>query len=250
MVTQLAALTLALVGAVALAIYGIRQGRALRESQGESPFKSFAGEVGRVAEEGAGIHVSLGSGGLLGEQGMVSVAALQGLDSLVELSAAYGTPPIITTGDPTLYLLADNRLRRAYGQLGRARNYPAAAVHFSASDPLPYAAMAATMTSDHPIATSINLGAFDQEVSLLTHTALNRRAKLFGGAVSIEGLAALYPVVPSERMVMGEELFSGGAVATGRPAHWASLKVQNVLRILVIVGIFLAAIASVLGLEV
>jgi hypothetical protein len=250
MVTQLAALLLALVGSLALVFFGMRNRRASRNNYGESIFHAFSGEVGRVAEEGAAIHVALGSGGILGEKGMTSVAALQGLQGLIELSAAYDTPPIVTTGDPTLYLLADNQLRRAYSQLGRARTYPATAIQFTGSSSLPYAAMAATVTADRSIATNINIGAFDQEVSLLTQTALNRRVKLFGGAVSLEGLAALYSVLPPERMVIGEELFSGGALATDRSVYWASLRAQNVLRVLIIIGILIAAIASVLGLEV
>ena len=39
---------------------------------------------------------------------MTSVAAVRDLNTLVDLSATYDTPPVITTGDPLLYLLAQH----------------------------------------------------------------------------------------------------------------------------------------------
>jgi hypothetical protein len=270
MISQLAALGLVLIGAVALSVYGMRQqrgrrgpqatdaqGRALDQEAGEllqpgsaSPlhvqpvFSAFTDEVGRVAEQGVAIHVALGSGGLLSEQGMVSVAALQSLDALVALSVAYDTPPFVTTGDATLYLLADTRVRAAYGRLGNLRSYRPTAVQFTAPSPLLYAAQAATLAADQRLGTNINLGAFDQEVTLLTDAALRKNVKVYAGATSAQGLAALYPDIDQDRLVMGEELFAGGAEVTRRSAFWASLYAENLLRWLVIAAIGIATLIS------
>lgn len=254
--SQLLALGMTLIGAIALAVYGMRyqrKARTLQEGVEETDvppleatkhvqpvFRAFTDEVGRVAEEGAAIHVALGSGGFLNEQGMVSVAALQGIQGLNELSAAYDTPPLVTTGDATLYVLADHQLRSAYAQVGSARQYRPNLVRFMAPSPFLYAAMSATLAFDEPVGTNINLGAFDQEVTLLTDAAARRDVKVFGGAASALGLAALYPAVPDDRLIVGEELFAGGAEVTGRSAFWASLSAENVLRWLVVIGIVVA----------
>ncbi|MGC9522265.1 MAG: DUF6754 domain-containing protein [Anaerolineae bacterium] len=245
---QLIALGFVLVGAMSLALFSLQRRRESQEQHVTPVFQAFEREVGRVAEEGAAIHVALGSGGLLDEKGMVSVAALHGLSGMLELSAAYDTPPYITTGDATLFLLAENRLRDAYARLGDIRNYTAGSVRFVAPTPVLYAAMAATLSSDEALGTSISLGAFDQEVSLLTHAATRRGTTMFGGAVTAPGLAALYPDLDDQHLVMGEELFTAGAEILGRPTFWGGLKAENLLRWLVIVGIVAAIAASLLGI--
>ena len=248
MAGELIALGLVLIGAVSLAVGGIRLRRKAQDATVVPVFKALADEVGRVAEEGRAIHVALGSGGILGEQGMVSVAALQGLSALTELSATYDSPPFITTGDPTLYLLAENQARDGYARLGSPENYRSGTVRYVAPTPIVYAAMAATLASDEPLGTSINLGSFDQEVSLLTHAAMVNNVTLYGGAASPTGAAALYPDLEPNHLAIGEELFAGGAEATKRSAFWAGLAAQDILRWLVIVGLLVAAGASLLGL--
>ncbi len=248
MANQLIALGLAFIGAIALAVAGIYQRRKTHDETIVPLFKALPNEVGRVAEEGRAIHVALGSGGILGEQGMVSVAALQGLSALTELSATYDTPPFVTAGDPTLYLLAENQVRDGYARLGNAESYRFGAVQYVAPSPIAYAAMAATLTSDQSLGASINLGCFDQEISLLTHAAEARNVTLYGGTASLQGAAALYPTLGVNHMAIGEELFSGGAEATGRSGFWAGLVTQDILRWLVIAGILVVTAASLLGL--
>ena len=87
-------------------------------------FSSLANEVGRVAEEGATIHVALGNGSVLQEEGIASIASLQGLVALTDLAAAYDTPPFITTSDPGTLLIAENQMRDAYAKLGQPAQLP------------------------------------------------------------------------------------------------------------------------------
>ncbi len=111
-ISHLIGFSVVLIGAVALALYGIRYRERLPEARRFPVFRPLSHEVGKAAEEGALIHIALGNGAVTGENAMVSVAALEGLTALCDLSAAYDTPPIITTGDPTLYVLADDWMRR------------------------------------------------------------------------------------------------------------------------------------------
>ncbi len=244
---------LIILSALALAVYGAQRERRAREARTLSMaplFHAFADEVGRAAEEGTSIHVALGNGGLLGEDSMVSVAALQGLSGLTELSAAYDTPPFITTGDPTLYILADNQIREAHMRLGTMDHYQAASVRFVAPTPTLYAAAAGTLCNDEAVGTNISLGSFGAEISLLTHTAAAKGVKGYGGTTSAPGLAALYPELEAGDVAIGEEVFAGGAEATGRLSFWAGLRAQDLLRRLVIIGIVIVAILSLLGISV
>lgn len=244
----LIALGVTLITAVTFVVYGIRYRQSPAKHLRDFPiFRALPGEVGRAAEEGALIHITLGSGALTGEDAMTSLAALEGLTALCDLAAAYDTPPIITTGDPTLYILADDWMRRAYTRLGNPERYRPTLVQFTAATPVTYAAMAATYLYEKGVGANMMLGAFDQEASLLTDAAMRRGARTIGGAVSLLGLAPLYTALGPLQLVLGEDLFAGGAEATQRSVFWTSLGVQDFLRWLVIIGMLVTALLSVLG---
>lgn len=245
---QLVALGFVLIGVLALALYGMRYRQNTPATRPFPVFKALSDEVGRVAEEGATIHIALGEGNLTGDNAMTSVAALQGLTALLDLSAAYDTPPLITTGDPTLYLLASDWMHRAYSRIGSANLYRPIFVQFTAASPALYAAMASTYLLDGGIGSNIVLGDFKQEVSLLTSAAERRNIHSMGGTATLEGLGALYPVLGESQMTIGEDMFAGGAEVAQRSSATASLWAQDVLRWLTIAGIVGATIVSLLGL--
>lgn len=250
MITDLAALGFVFIGVLLLTLHGFlyRKRNTPATLRSYPVFAQFGEEVRRAAEGGAVIHVALGSGGLTGEQAMTSVAALEGLSAVTELAAAYDTPPIITTGDPTLYLLADDYLRRAYARLGNIGRYRRTTVHFTAATPAAYAAMSATNLSGGDVSSNITLGAFNQEISLLLDAGERRGAYTLGGAITPQALGALYPVLGPAHLITGEELFAGGAEATHRSGYWASLRTQDILRLLVILIILVLAVLSFLGI--
>ncbi len=243
---HLIALGLVLVGAIALAFYGIRYRDKSPAFRPLPVFPALAGEVGRAAEQGVSIHVALGNGGLATPDAMTSIAALEGVRALLELSATYDTPPIITTGDPTLHLLASDWMRRAYARIGAPDLFRPTQVQFAAPTPVTYAAMAATQLFDTPVSANVLLGAFNQEVSLLTEAARRRGIASMGGVVSLAGIGALYPVLDQAQLVIGEELFAGGAFVKERSVSWASLGAQEALRWLVLAGMLVAALLSLL----
>ncbi|MBN1260070.1 MAG: hypothetical protein JXB35_05265 [Anaerolineae bacterium] len=246
----LIALAITFISAVILAVLGIRHRDRRPSKVGAFPiFRRFPDEVGRAAEEGALIHVTLGSGSLLGEEAMTSVAALESLTALMDLAAAYDTPPIITVGDPTTFLLADDWMRRSYVRIGNAARYRPTLVHFLASNRVAYAAMAASYLYEKGVGANLMLGWFGPEASLLTEAAVRRGAFTIGGTTSPMGLSALYPALKPTRLIAGEELFAGGAEASAqRATYWASLRTQDLLRVFVTVALLVLAGLSFLGI--
>ncbi|MEA3308926.1 MAG: DUF6754 domain-containing protein [Chloroflexota bacterium] len=213
-------------------------------------FKNLAGEVGRAAEEGSLVHITLGSGSLYGEAAMTSVAALESLTTLADLSAAYDTPPIVTTGDPTLYLLADDWMRRAYSRLGNVGRYRPTLVQFVGASPVAYAAQAATYLYEKGVGSNIMFGAFAQEVSLLSNASARSGVLSVGAATSWQALGALFPALGATELVMGEDLFAGGALVTQRRAYEVALWGEDILRWAVIAGLIVLAMLSALGFGV
>ncbi len=245
-IDQFLALGIVMVSAVILAINGLRFRDKSPQVRQLPVFQALAGEVGRAAEEGNSLHIALGSGSVISDDAMTSVVALQSLRALMDLAAAYDTPPIVTTADPTLYLLANDWMRRAYTRIGNVSLFRTDFVHFTAASPTLYAAMAATHLLDKGVGANIMLGKFDHEVSLLTESAHRRGINMMGGTVTPLGLSALYPALDMERLVMGEELFAGPALVQERSSYWASLSTQDVLRWIVVVGILMTAGLSLL----
>ncbi len=246
---QFFALAFVLIGAGALVIYGFRYRDEKTFNISEHPiYRLMTKEVGRAAEEGSFLHTTLGYGNLTGDQAMTSVAAVQALSTMMGLAAAYGTPPVITTGDPTVYLLADDWMRRAYVRLGNVRHYRPVLVQFTAASPVAYAAMASTYMLDGGVGTNVLLGRFGQEASLLTDSSERRGIYTAGGAVTPQALAAIYPVLSAEKLLMGESLFTGAAATSENSIYKASLWSQNVLRGIVIVSIIVLTVLTMLGI--
>ncbi len=245
----LAAFGFIIVGVVVFGICGILYARNRLPALRRFPvFTSFPDKVGRVAEEGKIIHIALGKGGLLGNDGLASIVALQSLQSLMDLAAAYDTPPLLTTSDPTLYLLARDWMHSAYVRIGNAGQYRPFFVQFAAATPAAYAAMATTYLFDGSIGSNVMMGAFDQEVSLIAEAAQRQGIESAGGTISMPGLSALYPVLEDEDMVMGEDLFAGPIVSSSHSVYPVSLYAQNALRWSIIIIIIVLAVLSFLGL--
>lgn len=205
-------------------------------------FDRSPAELGRSAERGASLHIVAGSAGIGGERTMASLAALDVIQGLADQAAAYGTPPIVTVGDPTLLPLAEDALRSAYARRGTPERYNPTIVRFVASHPAVYAAGAADVIGHERVYGNILVGSFEQEASLVAHAAEMREHPHMAAVDRLGSLAALFPTVTP--LAMGEEMYAAAARITGLPHHLASLRVQDIVRFIVIAIIVL----TILGL--
>jgi hypothetical protein len=245
-------LLILLLAAIAIFVQGLRsQNQSVTPEAQKTPvFSDLADEVGRAAEEGTLIHATLGSGSLWQEHAVTSIAALESITGLADLSAAYDTPPIITTGDPTLYLLADDWMRRAYARLGNVDRYRPTLVQFLAPSPTIYAAMASIYLYEKGVGSNLMLGLFDIEATFLSDTAARRKTPTKASTTSPIGLAALFPALSQENLMIGEEHFLGSAVANQHPTYRAALQAQGVLHWVVAGGIVVLAVLAALGIGI
>ncbi len=231
---------------VALA-FGLLIVLTLRARSGRRPparplptFDNLAHELGRSAEGGASLHIAIGSGPVGGDRTVASLAALDVLNGLADQAAAYGTPPIVTVGDPTLLPLAEDALRRAYVRHGIPERYNPTVVRLIAPQPAVYAAGAADVLGHERVYGNIIVGSFDQEVSLIAHAADVQGFPQSAATDRMHSLAALYPVATP--LAMGEEMYVAAARMSGLPHQLASLRVQDLLRFVLIVVILLKAL--------
>ncbi len=103
-----------LIGGVALLVFAISQvflitsiSTGLRPRFRSIPlFGLLRGQTGRAIESGRELHVSIGTGGISGEDVTTTLAGLQIVEYLADEAAASGVSPLITTADATALLLA------------------------------------------------------------------------------------------------------------------------------------------------
>jgi hypothetical protein len=175
------------------------------------------------------IHIAIGNGGLLGEDTITSLAALEVVEELADTAVLYNAPPIITVGDPTLIPLAQDILRRAYERHGLAKRYNPDQVRFIAPSPVAYAAGAASVVMTEGVMSNAMIGAFGPEVSLITDAGTRRDLPQLAAAAASDALGALYPA--TDRLAAGEELFAAGAQMSPKRRYTISLQAQDLLRL-------------------
>ena len=199
-----------------------------------------------VAETGKRVHVSLGNVKLGGDQTAIASAGLTVLDYLAEQGASMGISPVVTVSDPTMLMASQDVLYRAYARKGRARHFRSTAAQFIASDPAAYAVGVQSVLDDDRVAANVMVGQYGDEYLLMGETGAQRDLVQVTGSNTITSQP--FMVATTEYALVGEEAFAAGAYLGDDPMQAASLRVQDVLRIIAVVAIVAGAIAkTVLG---
>lgn len=223
--------------------YRILGGRAVEIR----PLKVFAAlrrPVGPSVESGRRIHFGVGRASLAGDASPTSVAALLGLDYLAKDAAANDVPPITTVGDGTLLLGSQDSLRHAYARAGRQGGFSPQMARFVASgtDAMAYAGGVSDILNREGVGSNLMMGRFGSEVSIILEAAYRENMEQVIG--TDDPVALAIAASSTEDILLGEELYAAGAYLEGTAAQLASLQLQDIMRIIVIVGILLAALIN------
>jgi hypothetical protein len=205
-------------------------------------FEALRGLLSRAAETGQSVHLSLGSAALGGEQTPAISAGLTVLRYLADQGAAFGTSPIITVADAALMLVAQDELYRAYRQKQMVKHYHPTDVRLIAPDPTAYAVGAQDTIDLERVSANVMVGSFGGEYLLIGEPTAEREIVQVVGSNAV-GVQPLM-VVTSDQVLLGEEMFAAGAYLTRRSKYIASLRLQDTLRILIILAIALGVLAK------
>lgn len=207
-------------------------------------YTALTTQVGRAVESGRRVHFALGRASLMGPAAPTSVAALKSLDYLAEGACASGIPPLVTVGEGTLLPAAQDSLRYAYQKAGRATDFSLTAAQFIATEDFPMAYAAGVTEAIHHglVGSNLMMGRFGSELGIITEAATRARVEQVIGTDDPMALGVAAAV--TDNLLIGEELLAAGAYLEGSPAQIASLQAQDILRLLVIGAIFLAALVQ------
>lgn len=232
-------------------VLGASRGRKLQPLRNLIPYQRIKGAIGRAAELGKTVHFSPGTGSL--SQGTHPVETLAGLtvgEAVARQAAQSSARLVITTNGPVAYAVADNVASRGYTTVGRLADYQAEDTRFitqSQNDSLPYLVGAADVVEHEDTELNIAVGYFGPEYLLLGETAARNGVNQIVGASEASAIPLMLTTADPEQVLIGEEIFAGGAYLQQRSSHIASLLAQDALRIviiiLIIVGVVLVNVA-------
>ena len=200
--------------------------------------------VGRVVEDGSRLHISLGHGALTTPQSASALAGLDLLRRLAYLTSSGDQPPIASSGDPLLSILAQDTLHAAAKSSEQA-TFDLNAGRLPGLTPFSYAAGTIPIIHDENISANVLMGNFGAEAALLTDAAERQSTFMLAGSDNLTAQAVIY--ASAQEPLIGEEVFAAGAYVESNNMHAASLTVQDILRWLVIAAILIGSLLTLAG---
>jgi hypothetical protein len=203
-------------------------------------FETIRRAVSLVVEDGTRLHISLGRGSLLTPFGMPALVGLAMLRKIGEMTSLGDRPPLATSGDGLLQMTAQETLVSAHEAVAVEGRLDPLSSRMTGPTPFSYAAGTLPAIRDEQISTNIFIGNFGVEVGLLAEAAERQGSVVIAASDNLPAQAVLFATAPGSPI--GEELFAAGAYTQAGTAHEASVRVQDVLRLLLILALVAGAI--------
>jgi hypothetical protein len=203
-------------------------------------FNNLRQAIGLAVEDGSRLHVSLGKASLNIPQMASSLVGLVVLQRIAQLSSISDSPPIATSGDGGLAILSQDTLRATYRTLNAADLYDPDRGQMSGPTPMSYMAGTLATIHDESVTGNIMIGNFGPEVALLADASDQQNAATLAGSDSLPAQAVLFATARDP--LLGEEVYASGAYLQAGGSHPASLRVQDVLRWMVVIALIVGAI--------
>ncbi len=231
---------------IAFMILGRRKGARPAVFRPLEALQSLPTTVGEAVETGRRLHISLGTGTIGQADTAAALAGLTVLDQISEVAVVSDKPPVVTTGDGVAALLAQDTLQHVYSRQNASERYDPTSVRVAGLTPASFGAAVTTMVKDDALAGTVLVGSVGSEAVLLAEAG--RRANITTLAGSLDPAAQALLFAAADYPLIGEDLFAGGAYIGRHPGHVASLRAQDVMRLLVGAAIVVGALLKTVGL--
>jgi len=201
--------------------------------------------VGRATEMGRPIHFSPGVGGIVDEEAGQVLAGLQFLSYLAEQAGRYNVQLIATMRNPVVYTMAEEIAKEGFARAGVPDAYTPETVRFISDAQMAYAAGVLGIFKREKPAANVMIGAWYAETMMLAEAASN------AGAISIGGTARLfqipYLVITCDYVLIGEEIYAGGAYLAKERVQLGSLMGQDWCKVICAVILAVGLITVTFG---
>jgi hypothetical protein len=209
-------------------------------------FENLEREMERSVETGDRVHLSLGTGSVIGSDSAPAFVGLSILNRIARTTALSDRPVVVTTGDGAMSILARDTLRTSYSEIGAAGNYEPTLARFLGPTPYAYVAGIPALLNTESVAVHMLNGAYGSEGALAAGFGEREGLFVIAGTEDVQSQALIYATAANP--LIGEEAFAGGAYMGVGGLHKASLRTQDFVRFLIIVIILIGVVLSTLGI--
>ncbi len=200
--------------------------------------------VGRSTEMGRPILYTFGMGVMTD---LAVIASLAILKRVARKVAEYETDLIIPNSDPVVMSAAQEVVKEAYLEAGRPDLYDENKIFFLTSDQFGYTAgVDGIIMRERPGAIFLQ-GYFFAESLILAETGFSV------GAIQIAGTNAVtqlpFFIAACDYTLIGEEMFAASAYLTRQPTEVASIKAEDMGKLLIAITILAGVLLETLGIH-
>ena len=208
-------------------------------------FDELRRAIERAVESGQRVHLSLGTGTLIGSDSGPALAGLSAMSQMAELTLDSDRPVVASSGDGAIAAASQDALRGTLGRLGSGERYHWTSARMLAPTPFSYVAALPGMLDSERVSVHVLLGHFGNEGALAADMGARSRAFVLAGSDAVPTQALFFAT--ADQPLIGEETFAAGAYLGAGGMQRASLRVQDLLRLVLIVAIVVGTILRTLG---
>ncbi len=191
--------------------------------------KAVEDAIGRCTEMARPLLFTPGWGGDI--QRPTTIASMNILAHVAEKTARYDCRLLYPTHDPVIMTVAQEVTREAYTRAGCADRYRPDDISYVTSSQFGYAAAVDGLISRLKPASVFLLGTFEAESLILAETGNSIGAIQIAGTDSTIQLA--FFIVACDYTLIGEELFVASGYLSGDESILASVRAQDMLKVLI-----------------
>ena len=231
--------------AVFVLIFAILKRKEVPSRREIPAFTQLNKALDQSVEDGTRVHVSLGKGKLVSQQGAAGLAGLSALNHLSKQIQSSDLPLISSSGEPGLSILSQDVLNSSGNEgLGQEEN-SFKQTRLTGLTDFSYAAGTIPLVSKNNISTNVLAGNFGVEAGLIIESVDRNDGITVAVSDDIPGQAVIYANTGDS--MIGEELFAVSEYIHHTPLKAACLTAQDILRWALIICMLLGAVLKLGG---
>jgi len=208
-----------------------------------SGLKAVEEAIGRATEMARPVLYTPGWGGDI--QRPTTIASMNFLSHVADKTAVYDCPLVYPTHDPVLMAVAQEVVRESYARAGYPDRFRPDNISYVTSSQFGYAAAVDGIISRLQPASIFLLGTFEAESLILAETGNSIGAIQIAGTDSTIQLS--FFIVACDYTLIGEELFAASGYLSGDQSILASVRAQDILKVIIAVLLIIAVIWSTIA---
>jgi len=201
--------------------------------------------VGLAVEDGTRLHVSLGSGSLIDPACPSGLTGLATLDRIGQLTSTSDLPPMSTSGSGGFQILSQDVIGQNAVVTNTRDRMDATLAQLAGVTSFSYAAGTIEALRESGTSANVFLGSFGAEAGLLCESAERLNSFTLAGSNSVIGQSVFLAL--TKDALISEELYVLPAYLGAKVAHQASLRVQDIFRLVIILILIAGAVFKVMN---